>query len=319
MEDYPKALAELEARFATDEACRDYLFRLRWPDGFRCPRCGHGKAWPVGRVLFQCAGCNYQASVTAGTIFQDTRKPLTMWFRAIWWVTSQKTGASALGLQRILGLGSYKTVWTWLHKLRRAMVRPGRDRLSGRVEVDETYVGGEEEGVRGRETKKKALVVIAAEEDGRGTGRIRMRRIRSASARNLHSFVKQSVEPGSTVHTDGWEGYTGLDKMGYTHEVTVLAKTEASASEVLPRVHHVASLVKRWLMGTHQGAVSNEHLGLLPRRIHVPVQPSDLSLSGQALLPPATERGRHRAGTVQIARETCPRAKTQGSQYVGGT
>ena len=161
MEDYPRKLTEFEARFANDEACRDYLFRLRWPEGFGCPHCGRGKAWPVRRVLFECAHCGAQVSVTAGTIFQDTRLPLTLWFRAMWWVTAQKNGGSALGLQRILGLGSYKTAWGWLHKLRRAMVRPGRDRLRGWVEVDETYVGGLEEGVSGRQTEKKALVAVA--------------------------------------------------------------------------------------------------------------------------------------------------------------
>ena len=168
MEDYPRNLTEFEARFATEEACRDYLFQMRWPEGFRCPRCEHDQAWPVRKVLWQCARCGRQASVTAGTIFQDSRKPLTLWFRAMWWVTSQKNGASALGLQRVLGLGSYKTAWSWLHKLRRAMVRPGRDRLGGRVEVDETYLGGVEEGVRGRQTEAKALIAVAAEEDGRG-------------------------------------------------------------------------------------------------------------------------------------------------------
>jgi transposase-like protein len=199
-------------------------------------------------------------SVTAGTIFQGTRKPLTLWFRAIWWVTSQKTGTSALGLQKILGLRSYQTAWTWLHKLRRAMVRPGRDQLSGRVEVDETYVGGEEEGVLGRQTHKKARVVIAAEEDDKRIGRIRMRRIESVSRKELHSFVRVSVAPGSTVHTDGWWAYRGLEKHGYRHKVTVLSRADESASELLPRVHRVASLLKRWLLGTHQGAVSREHL-----------------------------------------------------------
>ena len=142
-------------------------------------------------MLLQCASCGYQSSVTAGTIFQDTRKPLTLWFRAIWWVTSQKNGASAMGMQRILGLGSYKTAWTWLHKLRRAMVRPGRDRLSGTIEVDETYLGGVEEGVRGRQTESKALIVVAAQEDGKGIGRIRMRRILDASAESLMPFVEE--------------------------------------------------------------------------------------------------------------------------------
>ena len=177
MDDYPRTLAECEGRFATDAACRTYLQQLRWPDGFRCPRCRHPNAWPVRTVWFQCAACGRQTSVTAGTIFQDTRTPLTTWFRAMWWVTSQKTGVSALQLQQVLGLGSYVTAWTWLHKLRRAMVRPGRDRLSGRVEVDETYWGAVEAGVRGRQTVNKVLVVVAVEQVGRrGLGRIRMRR-----------------------------------------------------------------------------------------------------------------------------------------------
>ncbi len=181
MEDYPRNLAEFEARFANEQACRDYLCQLRWPEGFRCPRCGHDKAWAVRTALLECASCGHQASATAGTIFQDTRKPLQSWFRAMWWLTSQKNGASALGLQRVLGLGSYKTAWTWLHKLRRAMVRPGRDRLRGRVEVDETYLGALEEGVRGRQTGAKALIAVAAEEDGAGIGRVRMRTIPNAS------------------------------------------------------------------------------------------------------------------------------------------
>jgi transposase-like protein len=261
MEDYPETLADFERRFATESACREYLFRLRWPEGFVCPRCGKKIAWTASRGVLMCAACGHQASVTAGTIFQGTRKPLMMWFRAIWWVTSQKTGASALGLQQSLGLHSYQTAWTWLHKLRRAMVRPGRDRLAGRVEVDETYYGGEEEGVLGRELEGKTLIVIAAEEDGRGVGRIRMGQVKDASASSLHGFIEQSVEPGSVVHTDNWRGYWGLDRKGYTHEITRLRGNPESPSQLMPRVHRVASLLKRWLIGTHQGAVSHEHLG----------------------------------------------------------
>jgi len=260
MEDYPRTLEEFDAWFATEKACRDYLVRLRWPDGFRCPRCGGRKAWAVRTVLFQCAECGSQISVTAGTIFQDTRKPLKMWFRAIWLVTCQKTGASALGLQKLLGHGSYRTTWVWLHKLRRAMVRPGRERLSGRVEVDETYIGGLEQGVHGRQTETKALVAIAAEEDGKGIGRIRVRRIKDLSLESLEAFVKEVVNPGSVVHTDGWRGYESLKRQGYLHEVTPLRGRRESASGLLPRVHRVASLLKRWLMGTHQGAISSAHL-----------------------------------------------------------
>lgn len=260
MKNYPRTLPEFETELATEKACREYLFHLRWPDGFRCPRCGHSKAWPIGEILWQCTECHYRASLTAGTVFENTRKPLSLWFRAMWWVTSQKNGASALGLQRILGLGSYETAWTWLHKLRRAMVRPGRDQLSGAIEVDETYLGGPEEGMRGRETKKKALIVVAAQEDGKGIGRIRMRRVPDASGDNLLPFVEDSIEPGSLVKTDGWKGYNGLQSCGYRHQIIVVSRHRESASELLPRVHRVVSLLKRWLMGTHQGAVSHEHL-----------------------------------------------------------
>lgn len=260
MEEYPRNLNEFGAWFATEQACRDYLFRLRWPEGFRCPRCQGREFWPVRSVLFQCQRCSHQTSVTAGTIFQDTRKPLADWFRAMYWVTTQKNGASALGLQRVLGLGSYKTAWTWLHKMRRAMVRPDRDRLTGRVEVDETYLGGLEEGVRGRQTGRKALIIIAAQEDGPGIGRIRMARIADASAESLIPFVEDAVTPGSIVHTDGWLGYTPVGSKGYVHDVTVIKGNKRTASDLLPRVHRVVSLLKRWLMGTHQGAVTHEHL-----------------------------------------------------------
>ena len=168
MEDYPRDLAEFERRFATEEACRQYLAQLRWPEGFRCPRCGNQKAWPVraGR-LWHCVACGHQTSVTAGTLFQDTRTPLTTWFRAMWWVTTPKSGMSAVDAQRVLGLRSYTTAWVWLHKLRRAMVRPDRDRLAGRVEVDETYWGAAEAGVRGRQVVDKLLVAVAVEQVGR--------------------------------------------------------------------------------------------------------------------------------------------------------
>jgi transposase-like protein len=260
MEDYPRNVLEMEERFSTEEACRDYLMQLRWPDGFICPRCGQGGGWPSTRNRLVCRNCRYQASVTAGTIFQDTHKPLRLWFRAIWHVTSQKNGASAMNVQQILGLGSYMTAWTWLHKLRRAMVRPGRDRLGGRVEVDETYVGSETKGADGRETQK-ALVIIAATEDGTGTGRIRMAQIPDVTRKSLHGFIRASIEPGSIVHTDGYPAYGGLERIGYQHEATALQDHgEDAATQLLPRVHRAASLLKRWLLGTHQGAVGKDYL-----------------------------------------------------------
>lgn len=210
------------------------------------------------RGLYWCRSCGYQASVTAGTLFNDTHKPLRMWFEAMWYVTNQKSGVSALGLQRVLGLGSYHTAWNWLHKLRRAMVRPGRDRLTGVVEVDEIFVGGERSGKRGRGAEGKALVVIAAQEGDKGIGRIRMQRVADAAGESLEPAVWDMVEPGSVVRTDGWRGYNGLTELGYQHNVA--RKNPDLGDNLLPLVNRVASLLKRWILGTHQGAVQHSHL-----------------------------------------------------------
>jgi transposase-like protein len=258
MEDYPKTLLEFEDRFATEEACLEYLRKLRWPEGFHCPRCENDRAWLTKRNLYHCGQCGLQTSILAGTIFQDTKKPLRLWFRAMWHVTSQKYGANALGLQRVLGLGSYRTAWIWLHKLRRAMVRPGRDRLSGVVEVDETYIGGEKPGKRGRGAAGKALVLIVAQEDKNRIGRIRLRRVLDASADSLSPAIQEAVEPGSTLRTDGWPAYGGLPRLGYQHQVV---RQSADVGEnLLPLAHQVAGLLKRWLLGTYHGAVRDYHL-----------------------------------------------------------
>lgn len=260
MEEFPRNLMEFEQRFSTEEDCYAYLRQLRWPDGFRCPRCHAEKGWAMKRGLQKCASCGYQASVIAGTIFHRTHLDLRTWFRAIWWVTNQKQGVSALGLQRLIGLGSYETAWACLHKLRRAMVRPGRDRLVGTVEIDETYVGGVQPGGGRRHLGNKALVAIAAEVNGKGIGRIRMARIEDASASSLRSFVEEGVDPGAIVITDGWEGYEWLSGGGYKHRPRPISASGKTASALLPRVHRVASLLKRWLLGTHQGGVSRDQL-----------------------------------------------------------
>jgi transposase-like protein len=256
--EYPKDVLEFRDQFCSEAACRDYLIQLRWPQGWTCPDCGSRKFWKMKRGVLCCQVCQRYVSVTAGTLFADTHKPLRLWFEAMWHVISQKYGASALGLQRVLNLGSYHTAWNWLHKLRRAMVRPGRDRLAGMVEVDEIFIGGVRSGKRGRGAAGKTLVVIAAQAAGKGIGRIRLARVTNASGDNLCPAVTQAVEVGSTVSTDGWKGYNGLRVLGYKHEI--IRPTPALGENLLPLANRVASLLKRWLLGTHQGAVQPSHL-----------------------------------------------------------
>ena len=259
--DYPGTLQEFDGWFQSEAACVEYLERIRWRDGFECPMCGGESAWRSYRGQLRCAKCQRQTSPTAGTIFEGTRKPLRTWFLAMWHVTSQKSGISALGLQRVLGLASYQTAWAWLHKLRRAMVRPTRERLDGEVEVDETYLGGTEANVVGRQTNKKSIVVIAAEMRGQGTGRIRMGPVADVSGDSLIPFVQAAVSPGAVVHTDGWRGYSGLGRAGYDHHSKSISASGDPAHIVMPRVHRVAALLDRWWLGTHQGAIGVKHLG----------------------------------------------------------
>ena len=260
--EYPRTLQEFDNWFSTEDACIDYLEKLRWGDGFQCPLCHERKGWRMATGLIRCAACRRKTSVIAGTLFEGTRKPLRLWFQAIWYVTSQKFGGNALGLQRVLGLGSYQTAWSWLHKIRRAMVRPGREQLDGNVEVDETLVGGEERGgQRGRGAGRKSVVVIAVEvHEPKGLGRVRMQRVSDASGASLIPFVRHAVAPGSVVLTDSWGGYNNLPKHGYTHKKVNLSDSGDPAHVVMPGVHRIASLLKRWLLGTHQGAASDKHL-----------------------------------------------------------
>lgn len=255
-------MIEFEKRFNSEEECYRYLSKVRWPNGVVCPRCGGGqKTWNTNRGLYVCKKCGYQFSVTAGTIFHRTRKPLVLWFHAMWHITSQKYGANALGLMRVLGLGSYHTAWEWLHKLRRAMVRPGREKLSGTVEVDETYVGGEKIGKRGRGAEGKSLVLVAVEineKRKKKIGRIRLSRALDASSISINKFTEENIEKGSVIHTDGWTGYNNLNVNGYTRKI--VKDTSNIGDDPLYHCHIITSLFKRWLLGTYQGAVKPEYV-----------------------------------------------------------
>lgn len=259
--DYPRTVLELQDWFPTDAACFEYLARLRWPDGFVCPRCGAAdRAWRMASRLWMCRACGRQTSVTAGTIFDKTRSPLRAWFSAVWYITSQKTGASAQGLQRVLGLGSYETAWAWMHKFRRAMVVPGRDLLHGTVELDETFVGGVSRGRPGRASGKIGVMVAAEMAGARRLGRIRLEPSPGQSLQ-LVGFAQRVIEPGSLVRTDGATELPRLAGLGYGHERHVQLGSDIPAHVSLYGVHIVASLLKRWLEGTlHYGARA-EHLG----------------------------------------------------------
>jgi transposase-like protein len=263
--DYPRSVGEFQQWFRTDGDCLDYLEWLRWPGGFTCPSCGYAGGWQLGDGRYECAGCHRRTSVTAGTIFDRTRTPLTVWFTACWLFATAKDGISALSLQRSLEIGSYQTAWAMLGRLRSVLVRPGRDRLAGRVEVDETYIGGEEPGLRGgRARGKKVLTGIAVEvKEPKGIGRCRMALLADASSASLHPFVTGCVEPGATVITDAWMGYHGLAGLGYVHQRRSQRAARARGDDpgkLLPAVHRVASLAKRWLLSTHQGSVEEAHL-----------------------------------------------------------
>ncbi len=241
-EDYPQTFNEFINRFKSEEDCVDYIAKLRWPNGFVCPNCQSSKAWDTKRRLKHCSICGHQTSITAGTVFQNTRKPLRLWFYVMWWVVSQKTGASAKNMKDVMGFGSYKTAWAWLQKLRRIMVCPGRNLLKGNVEVDETYIGGEEEGTKGRKMVKKALVAVAVElVSSKKLGRVRFRYIQDASSDSLVPFVKDNIEKGSIVTTDGWKGYSTLGKIGYHHEIKTIAGSGKKSTDLLPNVHLVVS------------------------------------------------------------------------------
>lgn len=258
-DDFPTTELSFETTFADEAACRRYLMKLRWPDGFICPKCETRQGWAVAsRDVVECAGCGKQTSLTAGTVLHGTRKPLRLWFRAMFLMVSQKVGLSAKNFQRMMGLPSYQTAWTWLHKLRCAMVRKDRPKLSGLVEIDEAFIGGVAQG-RGGRGSLNPLAVVAVELEDHHLGRVRIQVVDDASAATLGPFVEANVEPGSTARTDGWHGYVDLDQRGVIHDVRV-PKKPVTACQLLPAVHRVISLIKRWLLGVHQGAVRPHHL-----------------------------------------------------------
>ncbi len=257
---FPTSLRQFQRQFASEEACQEYLAACRWPEGFACPRCGHRRAYPmVKHRRWRCVACRYQASLTSGTILHNTKTPLTLWFWAAYLMTTDTRGVSALLLQRQLGLRRYETAWMMLHKLRRAMVNAAREPLHGEVEIDDTWIGGPQAGLRGsRQLKgrRAALVLVAVEKRGKASGRLRLTVIPDFKATTLNAFLKQNVTPGSTVYTDGLKTFTGLPEAGFRH----IARTQPlridlrkGAKSVVPLADRAIGNLQQWLIGTYHG------------------------------------------------------------------
>lgn len=257
--DFPMNQIEFDKRFHTEQDCLDYLIKIRWPNGFICPKCQSADYWSLSRNRYFCQNCRKEVTPISGTIFHKSTKPLIIWFSALWWMVAQKNGVSAKGLQKILGLGSYQTAWTWLHKFRRLMIIPGREMLKGTVEVDETFVGGKKPGKRGRGAEGKSIVIVGVEIKEKATGRIRLSLIPDAAKKSLHSFIKGNIEKGATIITDDWSGYRNISKAGYRH-IVENKKVKDGNEEILPNAHRVSSLLKRWLLGTHQSYLNKNKL-----------------------------------------------------------
>ena len=260
-EDYPRTYREFVSMFSDDESCIVFLVKLRWKDGFVCPKCKiPSTPWQQTHGRLVCPYCRHQTTVTTGTIFDKTRTPLTTWLEAAWHITTAKNGMSAKTIEQTLGI-SYRVAWTMLQRFRVAMVRTEREMLSGTVEIDETLVGGIDEGGKRGRGSQKSIVVIAIElHHPKGYGRIRMRFIPDASGDSLIGFIRDTVESGSSIHTDGWSGYSELESFGYEHQKTVVSSSTDQAHVSMPGVHRIAALLKRWILGTHQGSFSQEHL-----------------------------------------------------------
>lgn len=259
--DYPNTYREFVTMFFDNKACATYLEKLRWPHGFICPSCKTSSIpWYQTRNRLVCPYCRHQTSVCTGTIYDKTRTPLTTWFEAAWLLTTAKNGISAKTLERTLGI-SYRVAWAILQRFRVSMVRAEREKLSGEVEVDETYVGGVEKGSKCGRGTDKCIVVIAIElKSPKGFGRVRMRNVPDAFAANLMLFIRDVVEIGSIIRTDGWPGYNDLPRLGYKHEKTILSFSDYPAHVSMPGVHRLSALLKRWLLGTHHGSFRQDHL-----------------------------------------------------------
>lgn len=253
--EYPKNYRELIQRFSSEDACFDYLAAVRWPEGFVCSHCGGKQCWKSNQRQWICGTCRMKFRVLAGTLLQDTKLPINLWFQMIWWFVGPKNGASALALMQNFGIGSYRTSWQLLKKLRSCTVFPLRQPLSGEVEVDEAFLGGK---------KNKEIIAVAAERRGKATGRIRLKHIKSREGTEIQGFIASTVIHGATIVSDRHKSYPAIVNKGYPHNPQkkpyFWEEVDGDDDRLLPRVHRAVSLLKRWYYGTYQGRVDKRTL-----------------------------------------------------------
>ena len=259
-EDFPKSEIEFDLRFLNPSACYDYLFSIKWPNGFVCKKCENENYWLSAKRLYICTNCEHQHSLTAGTIMDSSKKPIIYWFKAMWWFTTRRSGVNAVNLKELLGFGSYNTAWQWMQKLRRCTIRKDREKLSGRVEVDEFVIGGQKSGKRGRGAESKTIVAAAVERCNKEKiiGRIRLQVILDYSAFSLETFINENIQPGSIVATDSWSSYSPIINE-QCHMQTNQSKTDKK-QDSLYGVHLITTLVKRLIRGTYQGRFEPKYL-----------------------------------------------------------
>lgn len=257
-ESFPKTLPEFERKFSSESACRSYLLTARWGGKPRCGKCDHQRVYALSSGLWECSACGHQTSLTAGTPMEGTRKDLRVWFRAMWEVVSRKNGISAKDLQRVMGFGSYKTAWSWLHKIRRCLVNPESEPLRGSVQMDEGYLGGRRKGdQRGLSPDDKAVILVAAEV---ADGRVRLEHAPNAKNESAASFVKRRIADDATIITDGGGIYNRKTLDQRPHEAHVQTPSEREQNDAVQVCHWTIANLKRWWLGTHHGAISDKHL-----------------------------------------------------------
>lgn len=254
---YPRDQIEFEKMFSNEKQCFDYLVKIRWAQGFVCPKCKCHDHWIIANNLIKCKNCKYQASATRGTIFHRSKKSLIVWFRAIWWIINQQFGVNALELKKILGLGSYRTAWTWLHKLRRLMIIPEKNKLSGTVEVGAIFISSQKKEKNG--SKEQILVIIGVEINKKATNRIKFSIIPDISSKSLTAFICSNIKSGSRIVTADKNNYHNVKALGYQHKIEN-KNIIFNGINILPNVHKIASVLERWLLGIHQHYVSKNKL-----------------------------------------------------------